>query len=251
MIGIFHCNMKWNRIHLNPSLDIEHRGVNICRKEAKRPRGAPSTIPQAVFLPRTRFPLTWYSLSLPTTAKGIASYVQKHVTMHLLWTALHCFKTCIKYLPVSRGKLDCDAKKKWWNNPVYLLWSCRCRSCPPCPRQTPSEGKTQSRPFPVPFLPKAQKQPRNLAEAPSSQEELAAAELFNNDFQNAAFNWWTLLAWSGCWNSLAAWTPVSPQWSLCQLSQWWARCLPSGSGASWTPRLTGEDLGRKKKSQRS
>lgn len=76
--------------------------------------------------------------------------------MHLLWRALHCFKTCIKYLPVSRGKLDCDDKKKWWNNPVYLLWSCRCRSCPPCPRQTPSEGKTQSRPFPVPFLPKAQ-----------------------------------------------------------------------------------------------
>lgn len=38
----------------------------------------PSTIPHAVFLPRTRLPFTWYSLSLPTTAKGIASYGQKH-----------------------------------------------------------------------------------------------------------------------------------------------------------------------------
>ena len=30
-------------------------------------------MPHAVFRPRTRLPLTWYSLSLPTTAKGMTS----------------------------------------------------------------------------------------------------------------------------------------------------------------------------------
>lgn len=33
----------------------------------------PSMIPQGVFLPRTLLPFTWYSLSLPTTAKGMLS----------------------------------------------------------------------------------------------------------------------------------------------------------------------------------
>lgn len=42
---------------------------------------SPSTIPHAVFLPRTRLPFTWYSLSLPTTAKGIASCEQRHLNM--------------------------------------------------------------------------------------------------------------------------------------------------------------------------
>lgn len=37
-----------------------------------------------------------------------------------------------------------------------VLLSYRCRSCPPCPRRTLSEGKTRSPPFPAPSSPAAQ-----------------------------------------------------------------------------------------------
>lgn len=51
--------------------------------------------------------------------------------------------------------------KKWWDKCMWkkkqshLLWSCHCRSCPPCPHQILSGGNTQSRPSPVPSLPTA------------------------------------------------------------------------------------------------
>lgn len=190
----------------------------------------------------------------PPQQKASPPTYRNMCTMVLLWRALRCFKTCIKYATVSRGRLDCDDKKKWWTNPVYLLWSCRCRSCPPCPRQTPSEGKTQSRPFPVPFLPKAQNS-HVIWQKPhhhrKSWWQLISLTMTLRTQHLLAELLVSCVAWLGCWNSPAAWTPASPQWSLCQLLQWRARCWPSGSGASWTPRLTGEDLGRKKKSQMS
>lgn len=149
------------------------------------PYHTPSTIPHAVFLPRTRLPFTWYSLSLPTTAKGIASYGQRHFTMvqctkesragSMRWnkyptcpSALTFCLECVSVWEIGSSWVErggrgwkswdkCVWKKKEWR---HLLWSCHCRSCPPCPHQTLSVGKTQSRPSLVPSSPTAQNKAR-------------------------------------------------------------------------------------------
>lgn len=79
MVWIFNCTKQKNRDR-NPSTSV------LCKKPNRETRSwrafdSPSTIPHAVFLPRTRLPFTWYSLSLPTTAKGIASCEQRHLNM--------------------------------------------------------------------------------------------------------------------------------------------------------------------------
>lgn len=168
--------------------------------------------------------------------------------MVLLWRALHCFKTGIKYASVSRGRLD---KKIWWNDPVYryLLWSYRCRSCPPCPRQTPSEGKTQSRPFPVPFLPKAQNSNIIWQKPPLSQEEPVAADFFNNDFKNTAFISGTagclrrlvrLLKLTRCLNSCLSSMVIVSAFAMTgtMLTEWLRRLMNSAS--NWR-RLWGKE----------
>ena len=155
------------------------------QRECKGPyHHSPSTIPHAVFLPRTRLPFTWYSLSLPTTAKGIASFGQRHFNMvqctdescirFMRWnkyttcpSALtFCLEEAVRECDRDRDKLGgkegWERGRKSWDKCVWkkeqkhLLWSCHCRSCPPCPRQTPSVGKTLSRPSPAPSLPIAQ-----------------------------------------------------------------------------------------------
>lgn len=69
----------------------------------------------------------------------------------------------------GRGGKSQD-KCKWKKD---LLWSCRCRSCPPCRHQTLSVGKTQSRPSPAPSLPtaqnKADEQTTHLCDTSSSE----------------------------------------------------------------------------------
>lgn len=86
---------------------LQHKNQNqrASKMETKGggPGHQPSTTPHAVFLPRTRLALTWYSLSLPTTANGIASCGHKHVTwsrhmvLHAHWPrhALHGRRTLI------------------------------------------------------------------------------------------------------------------------------------------------------------
>lgn len=50
-----------------------------------------------------------------------------------------------------------DTKKNKKNKREHpLLWSYRCRSCPPCPHQILSGGKTQCRSSPAPSSPTAQ-----------------------------------------------------------------------------------------------
>lgn len=44
-------------------------------------------------------------------------------------------------------------KWMWTREQNHLLEFCHCRSCPPCPHQTLSVGKTQSHPSPAPSLP--------------------------------------------------------------------------------------------------
>lgn len=137
----------------------------------QRPRQQPSTIPHGVFLPRIRFPFTWYSLSLPTTAKGMVScwmetfqhgsayqrqphkiYEGKQITKHapVPWHSLRGRELGKE----EEGKIKMWGRKKKWEHP--LLWSYRCRSCPPCLRQILSGGKTQCRSSPAPSSPAAQ-----------------------------------------------------------------------------------------------
>lgn len=138
---------------------------------------SPSTIPHAVFLPRTRFPFTWYSLSLPTTAKGIVSCGGTYFNT-TQQTGENCprFMGWNKYItcPTALTSLQEDAVMVVWGRTErcgwewkitgvvreeqqnHLLWSCRCRSCPPYRHQTPSVGKTRCRSSPAPFLPTAE-----------------------------------------------------------------------------------------------
>lgn len=84
-------------------------------------------IPQGVFLPRTLLPFTWYSLSLPTTAKGMLScwmaetqantHAQSSSSPHRTSqgrTAFHSFLCCsftdapggkVKTLPLEKAEL--------------------------------------------------------------------------------------------------------------------------------------------------
>lgn len=68
-------------------------------------------------------------------------------------------KTCPSALTFSQGrelgKEEGKIKKQnKWEQP--LLWSYRCRSCPPCPHQILSGGKTQCRSSPAPSSPTTQ-----------------------------------------------------------------------------------------------
>lgn len=74
----------------------------------------PSMIPQGVFLPRTRLPSTWYSLSLPTTAKGMLSCWQ---TRHTCTSPSH-----------TLGLQGQDGTQSWASSleptfPMLIRWS--------------------------------------------------------------------------------------------------------------------------------
>lgn len=75
------------------------------RKE--RPHHSPSTIPQGVFLPRTLLLFTWYSLSLPTTAKGITSFGQSHFNM------IQCAEQCYARFVIGKQIKHATERKNW------------------------------------------------------------------------------------------------------------------------------------------
>lgn len=87
-------------------------------------------VPHLVFLPSSLLPLTWYSWSLPTTAKGIISCSQVkgqktmesemltlstlRMTLNGLLSTVLCGKACLSINEDNRVSTP---------RPLYLLWS--------------------------------------------------------------------------------------------------------------------------------
>lgn len=76
----------------------------------------PSMVPHFVFLPKIRLPFTWYSWSLPTTAKGIIS-CWAHTCKHML----KCTKSIIYPMISSRSCCGCFPLLEQIDNQSFLF----------------------------------------------------------------------------------------------------------------------------------
>lgn len=112
----------------------------------------PSMVPHLVFLPRIRFPLTWYSWSLPTTANGIISCgrgrrrwsragtatADPRFPALPAWTGRSRGSRPPRLLPLDpRQEARAPGRGSW---PVHSPGTSRSPAGPPRPRQTPSGG---------------------------------------------------------------------------------------------------------------
>lgn len=95
--------------------------IDMCVSVYLRTRALPSMVPHFVFLPRILLPFTWYSWSLPTTAKGIIScwvHMCKHKHTHT--KSLKCnqwiffFQVMLWLFPLTRTRC--------WNWQAWLWW---------------------------------------------------------------------------------------------------------------------------------